>query len=65
MKGLSFIAAAKILINFKIINQDIILNAYTTYILELVKAAFGDSIDVTNTLWFEKVLSFKLNQRWI
>ena len=41
---------------FQSINQDIILNAYATYILELVKAAFEDSIDVTNTLWFEKVL---------
>lgn len=55
-EGLSFITATKDIDQFQSINQDIILNAYATYILELVKAAFEDSIDVTNTLWFEKVL---------
>src|SRR5699024_2233189 len=48
-EGLSFITATKGIDQFQSINQDIILNAYATYILELVKAAFEDSIDVTNT----------------
>lgn len=54
--GLSFITTTKTLKQFQSINQDIFLNAYATYILELMKYAY-QSDDLISLDWFEKTVS--------
>ncbi|MCZ2490895.1 DNA repair protein RecO [Dellaglioa carnosa] len=51
--GLSFINAAKEFEQLKMISQDIVSNAYTTYIFSLIDAAFKDNEPIP--VWYQKV----------
>lgn len=52
--GLSFISAAKEVSQFQMICNDIELNAYSSYILGLAEAAFGDTSSLG--IWYERLL---------
>ncbi|WP_057896854.1 DNA repair protein RecO [Liquorilactobacillus oeni] len=54
-EGLSFIDAAKDVSQYQKICQDILLNAYATYILGLVSAAFGDARALGR--WYPKTVA--------
>ncbi|RXI22203.1 DNA repair protein RecO [Pediococcus pentosaceus] len=51
--GLSYINAALDVQQFENIFQDITLNAYATFVLNLVDAAFDDNVKITS--WFERI----------
>ncbi|POH07612.1 DNA repair protein RecO [Fructilactobacillus lindneri] len=56
--GLSYIDSANSVKHFNQISDDIYLNAYATYIMSLIDAAFDDG--VPNSIWFDK-LFYALN----
>ncbi|WP_390633004.1 DNA repair protein RecO [Liquorilactobacillus satsumensis] len=53
--GLSFIDAVKDVAQYQQICQDILLNAYATYILGLVAAAFGDARPLG--IWYPRIVA--------
>ncbi len=52
--GLSFISAVKEVKQFQTICNDIVLNAYASYILGLGEVAFGDAVPLN--IWYEKLV---------
>ncbi|EJE98583.1 DNA repair protein RecO [Liquorilactobacillus mali] len=52
--GLSFISAVKEVKQFQTICNDIVLNAYASYVLGLGEAAFGDAVPLN--IWYEKLV---------
>ncbi|MCM0599369.1 DNA repair protein RecO [Periweissella fabalis] len=62
--GLSFLNTAKQATHFRLLNEDIEVNAYATYILSLIDAAFEDRVIITG--WFDQILAAfaKLNDHF-
>lgn len=53
--GLSFLNTAKQASHFRLLNEDLEVNAYATYILSLVDAAFEDRVEISG--WFDQILA--------
>lgn len=53
--GLSFLNTAKHATNFRLLSEDLEVNAYATYILSLIDAAFEDRVEIS--FWFDQVLA--------
>lgn len=53
--GLSFLNTAKHVTYFRLLSEDLEVNAYATYILSLIDAAFEDRVVIS--FWFDQVLA--------
>lgn len=59
LTGLSFLNTAKKVTHFRHLNDDVQINAYATYMLGLIDAAFEDRINIET--WFDEI-SLALNK---
>lgn len=62
--GLSFLNTAKSATHFRLLSEDLVVNAYATYILSLIDAAFEDQVVISG--WFDQILAAfaKLNAQY-